>query len=77
MIIKDKGTNQILIPLLCGGRVKLPLTGGIFTPDITFCKYFIYYRELNNKLNRKYVEEIIIGEYNVCFLSFLPFPFAT
>ena len=35
MIIEDKGTNQMSIRL-CGGGVKLPLTRGIFAPDITF-----------------------------------------
>ena len=41
--IKDKGTNQLSIRLKCGGGVKLPLTRGIFAPDITFLQilYFI------------------------------------
>ena len=43
MIIKDKRTNQISMRLQCGGGVKLPLTRGIFAPDITFLQilYFI------------------------------------
>ena len=67
MIIKDKGTHQISIRLYCGGGVKLSLTREIFTPDITFLQIFYYshYRDLNNKLKRKYVEEIEIGEYLV------------
>ena len=82
MVIKDKGTNQNSIRLLCWDGVKLPLTWGVFAPDITFFAntlfrftVYSYYRDLNNKLNRKYVEEIIIGEYHVCFSLVFAFPF--
>ena len=64
------------------GGVKLPLTRGIFAPGITFfantlfhCTVYSHYRDLNSKLNRKYVEEIIIGEYHVCFSLVFAFPF--
>ena len=79
MIIKDKGTNQISIRLYCGGGEKLPLTQGIFPQDITntLIHFTVYshYRVLNNKLNRKYVEKIIIGEYHMCFSLVFAFPF--
>ena len=62
--------------------VKLPLTRGIFAPDITFYAntlfpftFYSHNRDLNNKLNWKYVEEIVIGEYHVCFSLVLAFPF--
>ena len=64
------------------GGVKLPLTRGIFAPlyDIfanTLFQFTVntYNRDLYNKLNRKYVEEIIIGEYHVCFSLVFAFPF--
>ena len=63
--------------IIVWGGVKLPLTRGMFAPDITFfhLTVFSHYRELNNKFNRKYVEEIIIGEYHVCFSLVFAFPF--
>ena len=67
------------------GGVKLHLTRGIFAPDITFLQilYIILLSTViteifkNNQLNRKYVEEIIIGEYHVCFSLVFAFPFVT
>ena len=64
------------------GGVKLSLTRGRLAPDIIFFANTLFhftvynhYRDLNNKLNRKYVEEIIIGEYHVCFSLVFAFPF--
>ena len=64
------------------GGVKLPLTQGIFASNISFFSnslfhftVYSHYRDLNNKLNWKYGEEIIIGEYHVCFSLVFAFPF--
>ena len=57
--------------------MKLPLTQGIFALIYnifanTLFHFTVYrhYRDLNNKLNRKYVEKIIISEYHVFFSRF-------
>ena len=68
--------------IIVQGGVKLPLTRGIFASHITFLQILFFhftvyshYRDLNNKLNRKSVEEILIGEYHVCFSLDFAFPF--
>ena len=47
----------------------------IFANILLHFTVYSHYRDLNNRLNRKYLEEIIIGECHLCFSLVFAFPF--